>query len=74
MVLGNGLNGHGTHLDGLTNSPNGRLNGFDDSDSEIEEYLDSSDLPEQVSHSSLAGWLVGGLRARLDLLAPFERI
>ena len=50
LVLGNGLNGHGNHLDRLTNSPNGRLNGFDDSDSEIEEYLDSSDLPEQVSH------------------------
>ena len=55
LILGNGLNGHGNHLDGLTNFPNGRLNGFDDSDSELEEYLDSSDLPEQVSNSSLTG-------------------
>ena len=55
MVSGNGLNGHDNHLAGLTNSPNGRVNGFDDSDSEVEEYLDSSDLPEQVSDSSLVG-------------------
>ena len=51
---GNGLNGHSPpHDSGYAHDSYPRsngLNGFDDSDSELEEFLDSSDNPEQVRH------------------------
>ena len=46
------MNGHGAgaahDATDEFRAPNGRLNGFDESDSEVEEYLDSSDQTEQV--------------------------